>query len=97
MQERITRFVTTHSTIAAERFETLMMNTSELVTDVGTVLDGPSAVEEGIIDELGSLADAFQCLYRMVEMDRKQKQDYAHSKDGSQDHGSKKSKTTADQ
>lgn len=94
MQERITRFVTAHSSIAAERFETLMMNTSELVTDVGTVLDGPSAVEEGIIDELGSLADAVQCLYRMVE---ENKRNHAHSKDGSQENGSQEFETTADQ
>ncbi len=73
MQERITRFVTEHSAVSAQRFESLMMNTGELVTDVGTVLDGMAAVEEGIIDHLGSLSDAVQCLYRMVEDARPQK------------------------
>ena len=73
MQERITRFVTEHSAVSAQRFESLMMNTGELVTDVGTVLDGVAAVEEGIIDHLGSLSDAVQCLYRMVEDARPQK------------------------
>jgi ClpP class serine protease len=34
------------------------MNTQELVMDVGTVLDGPDAVDEGLIDALGSLSDA---------------------------------------
>lgn len=97
MQERITRFVTEHSSIDAQRFEALMMNTSELVTDVGTVLDGRLAVEEGIIDELGSLADAFECLYHMVEEDRQKKQDHTHSEDGSQKNGSKESETTANQ
>lgn len=97
MQERITRFVTAHSAIAAERFESLMMNTSELVTDVGTVLDGKAAVEEGIIDELGSLSDAFRCLYRMVEEDKKNKQEFAHTKDGSQEDGRKEPKTASDE
>ena len=73
MQERITRFVTEHSAVSAQRFESLMMNTGELVTDVGTVLDGMAAVEEGIIDHLGSLSDAVRCLYRMVEENRTQK------------------------
>ena len=96
MQERITRFVTDHSTISAERFDALMMNTSELVTDVGTVLDGKAAVEEGIIDELGSLSDAFHCLYRMVEEGRQTKEEFPHTKDGSQEDASKECETATD-
>ena len=44
-----------------------MMTTGELVTDVGTVLDGEQAVAEGLIDQLGSLSDAMNCLYQMIE------------------------------
>ncbi len=62
MQERITRFVTDNSLITAERFKELMLNTGELVTDVGSVLDGDMAVKEGLIDRLGSLSDARGCL-----------------------------------
>ena len=40
MQERIVRFVTENSGVGAQRFRQLMMNTGELVLDVGTVLDG---------------------------------------------------------
>ena len=47
MQERITKFVTENSNIKAERFRELMFNTGELITDVGTVLDGEAAVAEG--------------------------------------------------
>ena len=36
------------STSAPERFTSLAMNTQEPVMDVGTVLDGPDAVEEGL-------------------------------------------------
>ena len=43
------------------------MNIGEMVTDVGTVLDGEKAVSEGLIDSVGSLSDAIECLYDMIE------------------------------
>ncbi len=67
MQERIVRFVSSNSGITAERFRKLMMQTGELVMDVGTVLDGETAVKEGIIDQLGGLSDAIECLYKLIE------------------------------
>ena len=70
MQERITRFVTANSRISPQRFRTLCMNTGELVTDIGTVLDGEAAVSEGLIDDLGSLSDATEALYQMIEAEK---------------------------
>ena len=67
MQERISRFVADNSHMSMERFSQLCMNTGELVTDIGTVLDGPAAVREGLIDRLGSLSDAVDCLNQMIE------------------------------
>ena len=67
MQERITKFVTENSSIKAERFRELMFTTGELITDVGTVLDGEAAVSEGLIDNLGGLSDAIKCLYSQIE------------------------------
>ena len=67
MQERIVSFVTGHSKITARRFTQLMHNTGELVMDMGTVLDGTQAVEEGLIDELGGLGDALGYLYTEIE------------------------------
>lgn len=67
MQERIVRFVTDNSDISAEKFRSLMMNTGELIMDVGSVLDGEMAVESGLIDSLGGLSDALNCLYRLIE------------------------------
>lgn len=67
MQERIVRFVSDNSKITPERFKELMMCTGELVMDVGTVLDGEGAVKEGLIDRLGGLSDAIDCLYEMIE------------------------------
>ena len=67
MQERIVRFVCDNSAIKPERFRELMMSTGELVMDVGSVIDGEQAVKEGLIDRLGGLAEAIDCLYDMIE------------------------------
>ena len=73
MQERITRFVTDNSSISGERFKRLMMNVGELITDVGTVLEGNEAVESGLIDRLGGLSDALSALYQMIDEKRAEK------------------------
>ncbi len=70
MQERITDFVAKNSKLSAKRFHELMMNTGELVTDVGSVLSGEQAVNEGLIDSLGSLSDVLDCLYKMIEKNK---------------------------
>lgn len=62
MQNRITEFVTTHSAITKERFDTLLMQTDEIATDVGTILEGKEAVNEGLIDAVGGLSDALEAL-----------------------------------
>src|SRR5699024_5995636 len=67
MQERIVGFVAGHSAISAKRFVQLMHNTGELVMDMGTVLNGQQAVEEGLIDALGGLGDALHYLYEEIE------------------------------
>lgn len=67
MQDRIIKFVAENSHVSIERFKQLMMTTGELVMDVGSILDGESAVKEGLIDELGGLSDAISCLYKMIE------------------------------
>lgn len=67
MQKRITDFVCSNSRISPERFSELMMNTGELVLDMGTVIDGETAVKEGLIDRLGSLSDAIEALYQLIE------------------------------
>lgn len=69
MQERIINFVTKNSGMSASRFKELMMKKDELVMDVGSVVDGETAVKEGLIDSLGGLSDAVQCLYDMIEND----------------------------
>lgn len=67
MQDRIVSFVTRNSQITPERFRELMMNTGELTMDMGTVIDGETAVKEGLIDSLGGLSDAIEALYELIE------------------------------
>ena len=43
------------------------MNIGEMVTDVGSVLDGENAVKEGLIDSIGNLSDAIEALYTMID------------------------------
>lgn len=71
MQDRITQFVVNNSNISADTFSTLMMNTGELVTDVGTTVDADKAVSIGLIDQKGSLSDAIDALYQMIEDQQK--------------------------
>lgn len=77
MQERITRFVTDNSAISPKRFRELMMQTGELAMDVGTSIDGETAVSEGLIDRLGGLSDAIGCLYEMID-EQEEKNAAAH-------------------
>ncbi len=60
MQDRIIDFICKHSDISEERMNSLMMSSGTLVGDFGTVLDGSSAVREGLIDSVGSIHDALQ-------------------------------------
>lgn len=67
MQDRIIKFVTKNSNMTEERYRELMMNNGELLMDVGSVIDGETAVKDGLIDSLGGLSDAIDALYKMIE------------------------------
>lgn len=74
MQERITNFVTRNSKISADKFREFMLKKDELVMDVGSVVDGETAVSEGLIDHLGGLSAAIECLYSLIEEKQEGKQ-----------------------
>ena len=67
MQNRIITFVSKHCNISKKRLETLMMQTGILTKDVGTILVGKEAVEEGLIDEVGGISKAISKLHEMIE------------------------------
>ena len=66
IQERILQFVTANSHVKREAFTKLMLQTGELAADVGSVIYGEEAVEQGLIDQIG-LSDALECLYGMIK------------------------------
>lgn len=66
IQDRISGFVYRHSKIKPERFEQLLMETEMLTKDVGTILVGEQAVQEGIIDEVGGISQAMKKLYELM-------------------------------
>ena len=70
IQERIVRFVTSHSRCTREEYLRLMTNTDELANDVGSVIYGEEAVEKGLIDSLGTLSDALDYLHAEIENGR---------------------------
>jgi len=72
-QDRITRFLSQHSHMTQERIEELMLNPTELVKDVGTLLEGEEAVKEGLIDEVGGMSEALNKLHEMIDQSRQKK------------------------
>ena len=65
-QDRIARFISEHSRISQERLLELMLDSTQLVKDVGTMLEGEEAVREGIIDEVGGISQAYAKLQDMI-------------------------------
>ena len=66
IQDRITGFVCTHCDIKKQRLEALMMETGVLTKDVGTILVGQEAVNEGIIDAVGGIREAMRKLHKLI-------------------------------
>ncbi len=68
MQDRVIKFVTSHSNISEDKFRELMFRTGDLVRDIGTVLVGKDAVGSGLIDEVGGISQALKKLNELVEL-----------------------------
>ena len=68
MQDRVIKFITGHSRINEERLRELMFKTGDLVRDVGTVLVGKDAVQEGIIDDVGGVSSALRKLQELISL-----------------------------
>lgn len=72
LQERIEDFVARNSRCSGEKFRQLMLSVGDMANDVGSVIYGNEAVALGLIDRLGSLGDALETLYRMIEKKREE-------------------------
>ena len=73
VQDQILDFVTAQSKITKAQLLHYMMATGEIATDVGTVLYGQEAVDCGLIERVGSLGDALDCLHRLIERNQRKK------------------------
>ncbi|WP_160675570.1 ClpP family protease [Clostridium sp. C8-1-8] len=67
MQERINEFIVRTSNINKETLRTLMLQTDELLNDMGTILVGKEAVDYGLIDEVGGIKEALDKLNSMID------------------------------
>lgn len=67
MQERVIRFIVGNSRVSVDRLREMMFRTGELVRDVGTVLIGEEAINCGLIDEMGGVAQAINKLNQLVD------------------------------
>ncbi len=66
MQSRIVKFIVSHSSVSEERLTELMTRPDEMATDIGSILEGKDAVNVGLIDKIGGLADAIAELRSMI-------------------------------
>ena len=67
MQERIVQFITDHSRISRDRLLEYMMAADEIANDVGTVIDGETAVASGLVDEIGTLSQVLDYLHEEIQ------------------------------
>jgi ATP-dependent protease ClpP protease subunit len=67
MQERVIRFITSHSTITEEKIKELMFRTGELTSDIGATVIGKDAVNFGLINRVGGVGDAIRELNQRIE------------------------------
>lgn len=66
MQERILDFIVRTSNINKDTLTKMMLQTDELLNDMGTILIGKQAVDCGLINEVGGLSEAIKKLDSMI-------------------------------
>lgn len=74
IQDRILNFIVAHSKIDYLHVKDLMLDTTQLTKDIGSILVGRQAVEKGIIDAVGGIHEALNKLHSMIEENRKPKE-----------------------
>ena len=72
MQDRVLNFVVDHSKIKKEKLTELMLATSNLANDAGTVIYGAEAVEYGLMDASGTVSDALNKLKKLISEKKKE-------------------------
>jgi ATP-dependent protease ClpP protease subunit len=72
MQERIIEFITRTSSIDRDTLRKLMLQSDELLNDMGTILIGKQAVNYGLIDQVGGIQEALSKLDSLIEDKKKE-------------------------
>ena len=70
IQDRLTTFISDHCKMRKERVEELMLHIGQQVKDVGTILSGEKAVQEGLIDEMGGMKEATDKLIEKINQSK---------------------------
>lgn len=68
MQDRVIHFIVNNSSISEANLRELMMKTGELAQDIGAIVIGKDAVNEGLIDAVGGLGDAMAKLRELIDL-----------------------------
>lgn len=80
IQDRIIKYISSHSRIEQDRLEDLMMRSGVLTKDVGTILVGEQAVDEGLIDEVGGIKEAVAKINELIESNTQNKESSTQNK-----------------
>ena len=67
MQERVNKFVVTHSNVTEKKWKELLYKTGELSRDIGTSVGGKDAVKFGLINEVGGVSQAQRKLNELIK------------------------------
>ncbi|MFT8314705.1 MAG: ATP-dependent Clp protease proteolytic subunit [Clostridium sp.] len=67
MQQRIIEFIARTSKIDKDTIKKLMIQSDELLNDMGTILIGNQAVDYGLIDDIGGIKEALEKLEQMIQ------------------------------
>lgn len=60
IQNRILRFIEAHTSVTYDNLKKYMLDTSQLVQDVGSIIIGQEAVSMGLIDAVGGIKEAME-------------------------------------
>ena len=66
IQDRILDFIASHSRAKKTELEKMMMHKGILAKDLGTILVGRQAVDAGLADQVGGIADALDWVHEAV-------------------------------
>jgi len=71
MQERIVEFILRTSSVSRDDLKKLLVQTDDLLNDMGTILIGKQAVDHGIIDEVGGIKESVAKLNELIDKNSK--------------------------